>query len=416
MNISILIRPAGSVTFTERKALIDWSSVDKEDVLTSQTDTLAFTMKIPATAAYGPTVGDEVKMYDGATQIFGGFITYINQRIDGAGLFYYDCSCKDYTHLLDGVLIKSTYNTQSINAIIADIINQVNVFTTPFGVTYTTVNVNCPLVIDHIQFNYEQATKCLQQLAETYIYHWYVDYAKDIHFFANAAEVAPFNLTDNSGNYIFNSLEISHDITQLRNYVFVRGGKYKTTASRTETYVATAGQTSQPLANDYATTPIVKINGVTQSVGIDGTDSPLTFQVLWNANLQSITFSSALSSGQTITIAAQPQFPVLALQKDNPSIASYGTFQYKIIDKRINTVPHARDRAQAEIQNWGDPLIEGTFKTYRSGLRSGQLISIQSTIRGINIAIFYVVQKVVLKMFSQSDGIWQVDFVSVFGI
>ena len=126
-----------------------------------------------------------MQVYDGASLIFSGFVTYVNNTSDVPGSYIFQVTCNDYTYVLDGVLIAAEYLNQSVGSIIADIITKVNAITTPFGVTFTGNNVDCPLLIDKIQFNYIQASKCLKKLADTYLYYWYVDYAKDIHFFSD---------------------------------------------------------------------------------------------------------------------------------------------------------------------------------------------------------------------------------------
>jgi hypothetical protein len=69
---------------------------------------------------------------------------------------------------------------------------------------------------------------------------------------------------------------------------------------------------------------------------------------------------------------------------NSASIATYGEFEYKIVDKSIASKQAARDRARAEIMAWAQEINEGSFTTHSMGLDTGQKINIQSTIRGIN--------------------------------
>lgn len=403
LNISVKVKTFGTSTFIERKDNIDFNTFTKEDVLTTQVDTLHFTTKKTNGKTWTPSVGDEIIAYDGIIKIFGGFVIKVDETIEGANLLEYAVSCKDYTQTLDGNLVFKEYTNTTVNAIIADILAN-------FVTGFTGINVNCDLSVTKIKFNYEPISKCLQKLADLYDFNWYVDYDKDIHFFAKFGEVAPYNLTDDNGKYIFGSLKITNDLSQIRNIVYVRGAKFPA-SPRSEKYVAVVNQTAFPLAYEYPSKPSVTKNGSSQTVGIDGLDTVGSYNCMWNSTSNAINFNSALSAGDVVIITGTPNLPVLALAKDQTSIDKYGKYEHKIIDKLATSQSIARDRANAEIVAYSNPLQQATFQTYESGLRSGQLINVQSTIRGIDQN--YSIQKVILKMIGANQGIWEVTLTSV---
>ena len=80
--------------------------------------------------------------------------------------------------------------------------------------------------IKYIAFNYEYPSQCFKRLAELLQWQWYVDEDKDIHFFAKFETASSFNLTDDSGNYVYRSLEVNSNADQMRNSIYVRGGDY----------------------------------------------------------------------------------------------------------------------------------------------------------------------------------------------
>ena len=399
MDISV------KVNGTERKNYIEWESFRKEDVLTSQIDSLSFTVKKWGNKTWKPSVGDEIIVWDGDTKIFGGYVISVKEKIKRAEVLEYDVECKDYTYEMDRSLVVKSYENKTVAEIITDIKNNYM----PTG--FTVNNVKCDLIVDYIAFNYEQPSKCLQQLADLVNYNWYVDYDKDIHFFSKFGEIAPFGLTDTNEKYIFDSLEIEEDLSQLKNYVFVRGGEYKA-AQRSEKYVADGQQSQFPLAYKYAEKPGVDVNGVQKNVGVDGLDTfSQGYDFLWNYDAKYIVASGVLPANQVVTISGMPLFPILSRARDIVSIAKYGESRYKIIDKTISTREAARDRAKAELMAYSQPLKTGSFQTYQSGLRSGQLINVQSDIRGLNEN--FLIQKVNLRMLGANKGIWNVDIVSV---
>jgi len=373
MDISVLI--AG----TERKDNIDRESFQKEDNLTSEVDTLEFSTKKYGAGTWKPEVGDEALAYDGAVKKFGGHIVEVEETVESAGIVVYRAICKDYSHIMDGKLVFKEYKNYDVEDIIADIV------ATFLPAGFTTTNVGTTgITLSYILFNYEQPTKCLQTLAELIGWDWYVDQDKDIHFFdRSVGETAPFNLDDTGGKYIFNSLTIKEDDTQIRNVIYVRGGEYAGD-SRSDKVGAGDGTTkSFKLPYRYDTEPTVTVGGVAKTVGEDFVDNPASYDCLWNYQEKVLKFATAPASGDVV-VTGTPMVQVLIKAQLGASISQNGTFEHVIIDKTIITKAAARQRAQADLEDYGFAIKTASFKTYESGLRSGQKINIQSAIRGIN--------------------------------
>ena len=98
-------------------------------------------------------------------------------------------------------------------------------FGASFDPDFTTNNVADGLIVSEISFDYVQVSEAITKIAEICGYEWYVDYDKDVHFFAKNAYPAPFQLDDNQEDY--KDLIINVDISQLRNRVFVKSSGYK---------------------------------------------------------------------------------------------------------------------------------------------------------------------------------------------
>jgi len=110
----------------------------------------------------------------------------------------------------------------------------------------------------------------------------------------------------------------------------------------------------------------------------------IDYDALFNNDEKIVTFAIAPAAGDTLSWVGLPFLPVFVLYKDNTSIATYGEYQYRIIDKSIKSKEGARQRALQEVLSWASAASEAKFKTYVSGLRAGQTITIESTIRGIS--------------------------------
>jgi hypothetical protein len=239
-----------------------------------------------------PAVGDAIAIYDGSTKIFGGKILKINETIiNGADGLQYDIECVDHTNELDNLLVAKTYQNQTIQAIIADII-------TNYAPTFTTNNVSSNFVIGQIVFNQVPVSQCIKRLADIVKYDWYPDPDKDIHFFPKFTTLAPFNITDTSGNYVVKTLRRKIDGAQIANKVKVRGGEYNASTYTDIITVKGNDQKAFKLPYKFANLTIELDTGagfVSKTVGVDFLDDFTTKDVLHNYNERTIRFNAALA-------------------------------------------------------------------------------------------------------------------------
>lgn len=364
------------INTVDKSSEIDFTSVRLNRALTNQTDTLSFSIRRADSSGYKPALNDVVEVLEDGISLFGGQIIEAHESVEGK-LESYEVIAKDYSFDMDRKLVIKVYQSMTVNAIIADI-------NSTYLTGYDITNVNCPVTINYIAFNYENPSKCLQQLAQLVNYDWYVDQNKKIWFFLKGGNSAPFNLTDTNQKYVYSSLEINKDIKNLRNSIIVRGGEYLGN-SYSEPYIADGTQYTFIQMYRYSGITVT-VAGVPKTVGVDNIDDPTLFDCLYNFQEKAIKFPTASKPtiGQSVVVTGLPYYPVITKVVNPASIALYGEFQYKIIDKSINSKQGARDRARAEITQWALAINEGSFKTLSTGLDTGQVINIQSTIRGIN--------------------------------
>lgn len=110
----------------------------------------------------------------------------------------------------------------------------------------------------------------------------------------------------------------------------------------------------------------------------------INYDVLYGYNEKILKFSTAPAGADVLIWTAQPYLPIIIQYRDTASINANGEYQYKVIDKSIKTKASAKQRALQEILGWAAAVSEAGFKTYQSGLRVGQTINIQSSIRGLD--------------------------------
>jgi hypothetical protein len=397
-----------TIAGVDRTANVEYSSFALCRALTSQVDTLSFDVVRQGSSAYKPTILDTVYVLEGTTTIFGGHIVQVESIVaDSSDIERFTCTCKDFSFDMDRTLVVEVYESKSVYQIIDDIVDSY----LPFG--YELVNllpdgsvdtgfskdlryeIKFP-VIDYIAFNYEQPSKCFQQLAQLVNYDWYVDHNKKIYFFAKTTLTAPFGLTDTSENYYFNTLKLKSDAVNIRNVITVRGGSYLGNLDKEE-QVADGTQLNFLQAYQYNTV-YVKVDSVSKTVGIDFIDDPADYDCLYNFAEKTVKFKAGTlpAAGKVVEVGGYPYIPLIIKVQDNPSIALYGKFEFKIVDKSLDTKAAARARGRAEITQWGYALVDGSFDTSASGLEVGQVINVQSTIRGVNQD--YVISRINSKL------------------
>jgi hypothetical protein len=360
---------------------------------------------------YKPNLGQEVVVMDGSTKIFGGVIVQMESVPGIYGIVEHQITCQDYTRLLDHRLVPNTFTAQTVDEILLFLKD--NYF--PSG--FTINNVDAPINIPFIAFNYKPLAQCIIELANMINYDWYVDYDKDVHFFAKETTSAPFSLSDNGGNYHYDSLVIRRDNSQVRNTIIVRGGEY--IASQLTTNIQTTGVDAfYPLPYKFADFA-AHLTGEVLSVGTDTIDNPDNFDALYNFKEKIIKFKEAdkPSASKTLKVSGKPYLPVIVRYRSSADINAMisaeggdGVYEYLIKDSSINSREGALQRARAEILAYAQTLSEGEFVTETSGLRAGMAIDIQSDSRGINET--FIINKVTTVQFSPNTFSYRVSLIT----
>lgn len=397
-----------SVTVTldgvNRTSQIDQSGLQVHQILGSQRDTATLIYKKFGSRSYVPAVLDTVLIQDDSTKIFGGRIATIKQSsLNNADGIVYELDCVDYAIDLDSELVSQVYTDQTVEDIIAD-------FATNFSSGFTTTNVICTYVVASISFNQVPISQAIKKLVDLMQYDWYVDPDKDIHFFPKYTELAPFNLTDTSGNYVNKSLQTTSDGTQIANQVKVRGGSYLGNSFNDS--ITVKGDDSKSFKLPYQFSGLtISVNGVPKTVGADFLNAFPDYDVLYNFQQWTILFENNLSDGDIIAFSGTPYIPVLAIAADNDSIATYGVREKLIQDSKITSVNVARKRATAELAAYKDPQQHGQFGTYTAGLRTGQVITVNSARRSINTD--FIIRTVTFQMRTPDTFVYSVELVTI---
>jgi hypothetical protein len=365
----------------DRTSSVLAGSLKKTDNLNQQVDNLNFTIRKYGSLTYVPVIGDEVVVEKDASAIFGGVIVRITEGLRSAAILEYKVECADYSQYLKRKLVTERYEGETVAFIVNDL---VDTYTTGSdGITNTSATST--LVIESISFNRLTVAQSLQKLADAIGYVWYVDYDKDIHFMPRNTEAAPFEVNDDDGSYIYNSLEIIEDLTQLRNSVLVQGGEIVSATTRTEEFSGDGTIDVFRLANKFSSEPTVTVGGAAQTVGVEYLDDDASFDCMWNYNEKYIRFTAGnipTSGTRNVDVTGYYLYPIVVRVPSPASQVQFGVYEFAITDKSIRSQAEAIARATAELTSYKSQLYEGQFRTYEDGIRSGQLLTINSTQRG----------------------------------
>ncbi len=388
-----------NIASNDRTGDILWKTFGITDNINEKANICSFEARKYGDKTWKPVLGDTVQVIDGTSTPFSGTVVRVKEVMEGTKLQKFQVKAIDHGRELDRQQVSEHYSGMTVDDIIADII-------TNYTSGFTGNAVNCSIEIASITFNYLTVSQCLSKLTRATNFVWYVDYDKDIHFFEKNSEPTSFGITDTNGKHLNKSLVLTDDLSQLRNRVRIRGGELEGDP-RTEYIDGDDTKQIFVLANKFSAKPAVIVHGVATPVGLDFLSNEDDFQCFWNFNEKYIRFKGITGAGaNAIAVTATPLIPIIAQVDDDVSINTYGIYEFYKKDTSIKTKDEAKQFASAELSAYADSIVEGQFRTYESGLRSGQIIAIQSDIRSIDES--FLIQSVRLRMRGYNEGVWDV--------
>lgn len=388
--MSTIVLTANAVNITDE---VRPESFLLEENITSKVDTLKFEYRKYGSRTYVPAVTHVVSITVDGTKEFEGTIVDIVEEVEGANILVYKITVKDYTHLLDQVLIAETYENQNVKAIVDDFVAN----WLPAGITGNNVSSGAALTtIEFIQFDYARPTDALRDLADMIGYDFWIDADKDLHFVAKGTDASPFDLTDTNQKYKYRSLQLKKSDKQIRNTIYVEGADYVGDSTTDKVGEADNDQKTFNLPYRYDVKPTVTVNSVAQTVGVLYLDDAASFDCLWSREEKILVFDTAPTTGD-VDVTGLPLIPLFVKLTAPASVASKGSFEFKITDRTLKSQDAVRKRAQAELDAYAESISEGSFETTQSGLHAGQRITVNSSLRGI-VNQEYVIQQVTWVM------------------
>lgn len=147
----------------------------------------------------------------------------------------------------------------------------------------------------------------------------------------------------------------------------------------------------------------------TQTSGIEGIVDDSSYDYVYNSNAKSVRSGSAtdtLDADEYLLFTYNEKYPIISAAQNGASIAALqATLGYTdgqvigaiIRDKQIQTQEEAKMIASAEVERYGNAIMQATFYTHIYGLQSGQQIRITDSTSGRAIDQNFIIQKVSYK-------------------
>lgn len=347
----------------------------------------------------------------------------------------------NYFEFSDVVILKDHWSYDSFEILVAKKVWSPNLATIEWAqIIYTTnaaVQINLdeltatsggftlknsdlwPKKMTDVRVQYKKPTVLTDAIAKTFKLYWFIDYNRDLNFYAQDKMQAPFVLTNTSQN--FDNLSVQADIASLKNRQVVRWGiapdqnRYEQERFWDD---VTESWFIDYLASDLKVYTDLGAGYVLRTVWVENLVDATTVDYLFNYQEKVVRRSQAaiLTAGQKIKIDYIPYRPVRVQVQDAPSIAfmkalTWGDGIYDgavINDSSIKDYDSARDRAKAELQTYSNPILTASFITEKDGLTIGQTLYITDTNRGLTAQPF-IIQTVNVKQKSDDRFVYTVN-------
>lgn len=262
------------------------------------------------------------------------------------------------------------------------------------GILAAQVPIQAGPTIAKAVFNYQPLSECLNELAEMAGYYWRISHSKVLHFADRTTLRAPWPL-DTSAKV--RGVRIRRHGEQYRNRQYLRAGT-DTTEPRTERFKGDGETRTFTLAFPVAKVPTVRVNGVTQTVGIRGLDTGK--QWYWSKGDPTITQDLSavpLTASDTLEITYEGMFPIIVASDAGAEVAARGPYEAVEEEANLDDADAALEVADAKLRRYAKLATELQYETREPGLVPGMLQPVNLPTLGV--AGEYLISEVSLEDF-----------------
>lgn len=343
--------------------------------------------------------GEEIRVEIDGFRVFGGYVTQIEQTY-----FFSTVPTPktvlhgtDYNALFDRLTVYNlrsvlaTYNLKgthyggyvqpiyyakgtSDQEIILDVIERHMLIDLPADLDYSTwvdaVDTPAPATGWMLPESGSPWRAMMQSITTVTNGLFYIDPSKALHYHDRSRVTAPFAITDGAGGVSCKGLEITFDISEMKNDVTVWGTLARTVSGEIMNWrEIDDGKSAQRYWKsrvDYANKVIKKY----QTIGISNLTK--NQKKIYYRYLEVLPYYKA-----------QLQYAMLNPGFD--AVAKYGRWQYPEFRSEIHSSSWVLKRARSVVNRYGQPITMAKASIYEPGLVAGQVVTLKSNEYGITV-------------------------------
>lgn len=301
---------------------------------------------------------------------------------------YHSIRCADNHYLADKRIAAESYEDKTAGYIVADLWAK---YLDAEGVTVGEIQDGPTL--KQVVVNYVRVSEAFDALAEKADFIWEIDELKRLFFIDRSTNAAPWTADINDPTCFTRDGEpvLSKGNPLYRNRQYIRGPR-SLTDEQTVDRTGDGETESFVVGFAVAKVPTIKENGVEKTVGIKGVDTGKDWY--WSKGDIVLTAEVAPAVGVAIQFIYTGQFNVIVRSEDKVAIINRqdveggGTGYVDDIaeDTDLDSMAAAAQAASLKLQKYVVMGRKFTFQTHRSGLKPGQLLTVNYPLLNLNNA------------------------------
>lgn len=302
-----------------------------------------------------------------------------------SGIYHY-IKCADYHYKADKRIAAESYKNKTAGYIVADLRTK---YLNAEGVTVGEIQDGPTL--KQVVVNYVPTSEAFDALAEKANFVWYIDELNKLYFIDRVTNAAPWAADINDPTCFTRTGKpvLSKGNPLYRNRQYVRGGK-SLTDEQTENRTGDGEQKSFVVGFPLAKVPTIKENEVEKTVGIKGLDTDKDWY--WSKGDIVLTAEVAPAVDVAIQFIYIGEWSIIVLSEDDVAIIDRqdveggGTGYVDDIaeDTDASSMEAAFETAAKKLQKYAVIGRKFTYQTHRSGLKPGQLQTVNYPLLNLN--------------------------------
>ncbi len=315
------------------------------------------------------------------TVIYSGFVDVDTATWMGTtpAAMYHTVTCKDNQFYAERRYIATSYQAGlTAGYVVNDLFHN---YLAAEGVTVGSIASGA--ILPALVYNYRQLSTVLSALAKQSGYWWNIDENKQLWFMPYTGNVAPWTYdgtqSDNDGT---NNPKLATGNAEYRNRQYTIGG-YNTVKNQTEYQYGDGKKQAFALRYQVSSIKAIYVNGVAQTFGTKGAAGYQWYYTVGDTVLAQDPSGAVLGSGDVLEVVYDGRYPTSALAQSDSQIVyrqgiegggtGYVDAVYR--DSKIYTLSDAFLIASAQLSHFGQTVKTLTFRTPKTGLKQGQLLT-----------------------------------------